>query len=83
MSIIDKASYKERFPPLIKYNAQSSPYNQAMQNNYINNIGVRIESSTPNIEDTSDFVKNAISNDARHINPYLITLNCENNMTDN
>ena len=68
-------------PPLIKYNAQSSPYNQAMQNNYINNIGVHI-SDTSGIEDTSDFVKKYADAD-RQINPYLITKDSENNMTAN
>ena len=75
--------YTQKKYDIIKYNAQSSPYNQAMQYCYIN--GIRTFSSSNNtstIESTINVVKNTDSTN-QYMNMHLLTINAENNMTDN
>ena len=76
--------WKSSNTAIIKYNAQSSPYNEAMQNSYINGryMNSSQSSNTSNIESTINVTKNA-DGVVEHMNPYLITFNSENNMTDN
>ena len=88
MSIIDSSilnKWKSCKYNIIKYNQQSSPYNQAMQNNYINNIGISNQLNNNTVlENNNNILENIIANNiSTTINPYFITFSSENNMTDN
>ena len=87
MSIIDSSilnKWKSCKYNIIKYNSQSSPYNQAMQNNYINNIGISNQINNT-VSDNNNILENIITNNISNtiINPYFITFSSENNMTNN